>query len=412
MWERFSYYGMRALLILYMTSAAAEGGLGLEVGRATTLYGLYTSSVYLASLPGGWLADRFLGHQNAIIWGGALIALGQFLLLSPESSIFLAGLVVIVAGTGLLKSNAATVVGQLYPANDPRRDAGFSIFYTGINLGAMIAPIICGYIGQRINYRYGFAVAGLGMIAGLIQFQLGRRHLGSAGLAVPRTAAKSASAAPSAWTPAELRRLLALGALVVASAVFWSLYEQAGSTLNLFAEERSTNAIGSWTFPSSWLQAVPALMVIALAPVFAWIWVKLGPHDPSPVFKFTLGLVFAGLGFLLLVPAAKITMGGARVAPIWLIGTYLLHTIGELCLSPVGLSATTRLAPARAAGFLMGIWYLSIAIGNYLGGAIAGFYGQLPLDRLFLQVAAFGIVSGLILLAFARPIQRLMGGER
>ena len=412
MWERFSFYGMRALLILYMTAPIAAGGLGLPVPEAASLYGLYTSAVYLASLPGGWIADRFLGQQEAVFWGGILITLGQFVLLSPDPTVFRLGLGMIVAGTGLLKSNASALVGQLYAAGDRRRDAGFSVFYMGINLGAMISPLICGYLGEKINYRYGFAAAGLGMILGLIQYQLGRPTLGLAGRRPMPGASPAQPLTARGWNQEELSRLAALGVLVAASAIFWSLYEQAGSTLNLFALERVRSEIFGWAFPASWFQSVPALMVIALAPAFAWLWVRLGKRDPSPVIKFTLGLLLAGLGFLLLVPAAQRATGGLRVSPWWLVGTYFLHTVGELCLSPVGLSATTKLAPARAAGLLMGVWFLSIALGNFLGGKMAGFYRELELSRLFGNIAALGIAAGLVLALLTRPMNKLMGEAR
>jgi POT family proton-dependent oligopeptide transporter len=276
----------------------------------------------------------------------------------------------------------------------------------------MISPLICGYIGQKINYRYGFAAAGAGMILGLLQYRLGRGTLGTAGLRPPLAPAGPSAQTAASWSNDEKRRLAAMGVLVLASAVFWSLYEQAGSTLNLFAEEKSRNEILGWAFPSSWLQAVPALMVIAMAPMFAWLWVRLGKRDPSPVVKFTLGLVFAGLGFLLLVPAAQLAGTTGRVSPLWLIGTYFLHTVGELCLSPVGLSATTKLAPARAGGLLMGIWFLSMSIGNFMGGQMAALYGALDLGRLFLNIALFGIGAGIVLVCFVRPMDRLMGGAR
>jgi POT family proton-dependent oligopeptide transporter len=410
MWERFSYYGMRAILVLYMTAAVADGGLGFDVAMAGTLYGAYTSLAYLASLPGGWIADRFLGQQNAIFWGGIAITIGQFVLMLPGRAAFFGGLLIIAAGTGLLKANASAVVGQLYSPGDRRRDAGFSIFYMGVNLGAMISPIICGYLGQVIDYRLGFGAAGVGMILGLIQYQYGRRHLGTAGLEPP--ARQSAQSGEAPRTPDESKRLLALGILIIASAIFWSLFEQAGSTLNLFALDKTRNEIGGWQFPSSWFQSLNSIFLLAIAPLLAWLWIRLGERDPGPVVKFTLGLLLAGLGFLVLVPGAAATEGGDRVSPLWLTATYLLHTIGELCLSPVGLSATTKLAPARAAGFAMGVWFLSISAGNFLGGQLAGLYASMNLAELFHAVGLAGIAAAAVLLAFNGPITRLMRGVR
>jgi POT family proton-dependent oligopeptide transporter len=410
MWERFSYYGMRALLILYMTAAVGDGGLGMPVAQAGALYGTYTASVYFASLPGGWLADRFFGQQRAVLYGGILIAIGQFVLAAPGLTPFYLGLTIIAGGTGLLKANASTIVGQLYAAGDRRRDAGFSIFYMGINLGAFLSPLICGYIGQRIDWRLGFAAAGVGMILGLIQYLTGRRTLGDAGLH-PGASQPRAAIAPGAERD-ETRRLMALGILLLGSIVFWALYEQAGSTLNLFAEDRSDNRLFGYSFPSSWYQALPALFVIALAPVFAWIWIRLKDRDPSPVVKFTLGLVFVGAGFLLLVPAAYIADGGQKVSPMWLVGVYFLHTVGELCLSPVGLSATTKLAPARMAGLLMGVFFLTLSAGNYLGGQISTLYGRVDLVDLFRAVGLAGVAAGLVLLTLNGPMKRLMGESR
>ncbi len=456
LWERFSYYGTRALLILFMTAPAATGGLAFDVPRASAIYGLYTAMVYLLSLPGGWLADRMLGLRRAVLYGGVLIALGNFALTAPQLSFFYAGLVLIAAGTGLLKPNVSTIVGQLYEPADGRRDAGFSIFYMGINLGAFISPLICGYLGQRVGWRLGFLLAGVGMTLGLLQFVAGWKHLGTAGAAPadpdPRArehlglglglAALVLAAAGWAgvtvqglsdalglvllltalaffgwlfflgrWTPEERKRLFVVAVLFLASCVFWSLYEQAGSTLNLFAERSTRKDVLGWSFPASWLQSVPALFVILLAPVFAWIWVRLGPRDPSSPAKFALGLAGAGAGFWLLALAAA-SAGGGQVSALWLVAVYFLHTVGELCLSPVGLSAMTRLAPARIGGLLMGVWFLSISAGNYLGARLAAFYETLPLATLFGLVGAFGMGAGLILAVFVRPMRRLTGDVR
>lgn len=462
MWERFSYYGMRALLILFMTAAAADGGLGMGVAEAGAIYGIYTSSVYLMSLPGGWVADRFIGQRRAVLYGGVLIAAGQFLLATPGLVFFYAGLVTLVLGTGLLKPNVSTIVGQLYEPGDARRDAGFSIFYIGINLGAFLAPLICGYAGQEINWRLGFALAGVGMVIGLIQYQLGGKHLGHAGLrpVPPKNEKERAQQwrrlwallavivalsvmialgvftpegfanvlgvallltffvvfgflfTAGDWSALERNRLIVIALLVIAATLFWSSFEQAGSTLNLFAERSTDNRVFGWSFPASFYQSLNSFFVFALAPVFAWLWVKMGDRNPSPPWKFSLGLIFVGLGFVWLVPGAQASLGGAKVSPVWLFGAYLLHTIGELLLSPVGLSAITKLAPARVAGFMMGVWFLSNAMGNYLGGRLASFYESFPLDSLFAVVAAFGIGFGVLLALVARPITRLMGGVK
>lgn len=460
MWERFSYYGMRAILILFMTATVANGGLGFPTSRAGAIYGLYTSLVFLLSLPGGWIADRILGQRRSVLYGGIIIALGNYSLAIPSLTAFYAGLALIVLGTGLLKPNISTIVGALYTENDVRRDAGFSIFYMGINVGAMIAPLVCGYLGENINWHYGFLAAGVGMTGGIIQYALGGKFLGAAGLShsgTPRdfrifrrvligvaaaivlaaglTLSGTVGFSPEkisdafgfflaavcivffAWllsakgyTPVEKRRFWAILVLFIASAAFWAAYEQAGSTLNLFAE-RNTD-LHVWDFPlwglfrASYFQSFNSIMLIILAPVFAWLWVKLGPRDPSITFKFSGGLIFVALGFAILIPVA----GGKDVSPWWLTVVYFLHTVGELMLSPVGLSAITKLAPMRIASLLMGVWFLSISVGDYLGGRAASLYESFPLPELFGIVAGFCAVIGLLLLFFIRPMKRLMGG--
>lgn len=460
MWERFSYYGMRALLILFMTATVANGGLGFPVSKAGAIYGLYTAMVYLVSVPGGWLADRITGQRRAVFWGGAIIALGHFSMAIPSLTTFYLGLALIVIGTGLLKPNMSTMVGALYTEHDVRRDAGFSIFYMGINIGAMIAPLVCGYLGENINWHYGFGAAGVGMTLGLVQYVLGARYLGKAGLASSGTEADfrllrnvligilvTAAAAAAlifsgilsisaeglsdafgvilvvivilifvwlltakGFSPLERRRSWAILVLFLASALFWSAFEQAGSTLNLFAE-RNTN-LHAWDAPlwglfrASYFQSFNSIFIIALAPVFAWLWVKLARNEPSTTAKFSWGLVFVGLGFAILIPVA----GGTNVSPWWLTLTYLLHTIGELCLSPVGLSAMTKLAPARIAGLMMGVFFLSISVGDFIGGRLASVYESFPLPELFGIVAAFCIVVGALLVFLIRPMKTLMGG--
>ncbi len=462
MWERFSYYGMRAILILFMTAPVASGGLGFDDATAAAVYGIYVSSVYLLNLPGGWLADRFLGQQRSVILGGMLIAAGQGLLAVPNLTAFYSGLAVIAFGTGLLKVNVSTLVGQLYSDQDKRRDAGFTIYYLGINLGAFLAPLIVGYIGQQINWRWGFAAAGVGMVAGVVQFILGIGKLRGAGKdpVPPRTpeesgtqrrllagfvgllivtavvtVASGVSAATFAdilgivlafiffgvfayllstgdWTPTERNRIIVIGVLVLAATVFWSSFEQAGSTLNLFADRNTDNRVFGFAYPSSWFQSLNSAYLFVLGPLFAALWIRLGPRDPAPPVKFPFGLIFVGLGFWWLALGAAQSAGGALVSPIWLAGTYLLHTVGELLLSPVGLSTVTKLAPARVASLMMGVFFLSNAMGNYLGGRLGAVYQSLPLTTLFGTVGACGVLAGILLLLFAKPITRLMGGVR
>ncbi len=469
MWERFSYYGMRALLILYMTATPAAGGPGFDTATAGAIYGLYTSMVYMTTLPGGWIADRLIGPQRAVLYGGILIAAGHFSMAIPSLSTFYLGLLLIVVGTGLLKGNVSVIVGRLYSTDDIRRDAGYSIFYMGINLGAFLAPLVCGYLGQRVSWHAGFAAAGVGMVLGVVQYVLGRKYLGEAGLypadagspeararqakqatvwatallavlvagglgiytgLIPITATQLSDAAgyflliltvvffgwlflSPGWTPRERKQLYVIGVLFLGAALFWSEFEQAGSTLNLFADRNSQNSVAGYAFPSSWYQSLNALFIITLAPVFAWLWIRLGRRgmEPSSPTKFGIGLVMVGLGFVVLVGGAMLAEGGTLVSPMWLVVVYFLHTCGELTLSPVGLSAMSKLAPVRIGGLIMGVWFLASSVGNYIGGRLAGFYESMTLPTLFGTVAAFGIAAGILLLLFSKPMRRLEEGR-
>jgi POT family proton-dependent oligopeptide transporter len=418
MWERFSFYGLRALLILYMTAAAAQGGLAFTTERAASIYGWYTFGVYAAAIPGGIIADRWLGQFRSVLWGGVIIALGHFSLAVPSITTFYLGLTLIVIGTGLLKPNISTMVGSLYDETDERRDAGFSIFYMGINVGAFVAPLIVGTLGQRVDWHVGFGMAGIGMTFGLIQYMAGKRRLLPALERLGQSEARSAAAAGrEPWwrfTSAEWKRVGAIAILFVFSSIFWAAFEQAGSSLNLFADRLSRNRVFGFEFPSTWYQSLNSMfMIFGLAPLLAWLWIRLGPRQPSSPVKFSLGLVFAGLGFALLIPASKMAQQqGLLVSPWWLVGVYFLHTIGELCLSPVGLSSVTKLAPQRIVGAMMGLWFLSIAVGNKLAGWVAGYFDRLPLPQLFGAVTAVTIGAAVILLLLTRPIKRLMGGVR
>jgi proton-dependent oligopeptide transporter, POT family len=468
MWERFSYYGMRALLILFITAPVARGGLGFGVAKAGAIYGLYTAMVYLLCLPGGWVADRITGQRRAVLYGGILITAGQFCLMTPGVSMFYAGLGLLMLGTGLLKPNVSTIVGQLYAAGDHRRDAGFSIFYMGINLGALIAPLPCGWVGERISWRLGFGLAGVGMLAGVIQFALGGKYMGTAGLHPARAESPEAEKRQkrnaligtagglaliglvgglaasgvveltaemisnalgvvlviisvavfswlifgSGWSATERKRSAAILVLFLAAALFWSMFEQAGSSLNLFAERSTNRNVFGFQFPASWFQFVQPAFIVLLAPVFAWLWTKMSDREPSSPAKFSLGLLAGGAGFAVLAWGASKASGGVLVSMWWLNVTYLLHTIGELCLSPVGLSAMTKLAPARVAGFMMGLWFVSISIGDYLAGKAASVYESMSLPNLFGTVAAFGVGAAVILVFLIKPTVRLMSGVK
>jgi POT family proton-dependent oligopeptide transporter len=468
MWERFSYYGMRALLILFMTASVAHGGLGFPVVKAGAIYGFYTAMVYLLSLPGGWAADRIFGQRRAVLYGGILIIAGQTCLMSPGLEGFYAGLGLLMLGTGMLKPNASTMVGQLYAQGDRRRDSGFSIYYMGINLGALLSPLACGYVGERIGWRLGFGLAGLGMLVGLIQYSFGGKYLGSAGLhpAAPKSpeagrrlkrntalvvaasalilgtiallagagrldiTAQSVSASLGVvliivsagifawlllgpgWSLTERKRSGAILVLFLASAVFWAAYEQAGSSLSLFAERSTNRVVFGFDFPASWFQFVPALFVMILAPLFAWLWIALGKREPSSPAKFAWALLFGAIAFAILVPPARAAIKGALVSPWWLTSTYFLQTVGEMCLSPVGLSAMSKLAPARVAGLMMGLFFVSISIGDYMAGIAASLYESMPLPELFGVVACIAFGAAMVLVLLVKPTVKLMSGVK
>lgn len=469
MWERFSYYGMRALLLLYMTDTVKAGGLGLSVENGGAVYGLYTAAVYLCSLPGGWLADRLLGLRRSIFWGGVLISAGNLLLTFPGIRLFYLGLMLTCLGTGMLKPNTAVLVGELYRGDSAsRRDAAFSIYYMGINIGALLAPFVTGTIGETAGYRWGFLSATIAMIIGLVQYRATAGWLGDIGVAPqPASAAERAryrrvflaglvvlavvtlagllgvmnlspiqlaSAAGTVMvalavlffgtvflfgklTPAEKKRVAVIAIFFICSALFWAGYEQAGSTLNLFARDDTDRSfLGSW-FPSgqhpvSWYQAPQAVFILTFAPVFAWLWTRLGKRnqDPSAAAKFGVGLALLGVSFgVMLLAANLIIRTGHPVLPWWLIGSYLLQTLGELCLSPIGLSNVTGLAPQRFAGQMMGTWFLGMAIGNLFAGLMGGEAATISaMHTQFLHVTVMGVVAGVVMLAISRPVYRWM----
>ena len=470
MWERFSYYGMRALLTLYMTSKVIEGGLGFDERYASAIYATYVSSVWYLPLVGGWLADKFLGARRAVLIGGIVIACGHYSMAIDTLPTFYAALILIALGTGLLKPNISTMVGQLYAPDDKRRDAGFSIFYMGINLGAFISPFVTGFLAQSDSFKgvitkmglnpahswhWGFAAAGIGMTFGVIQYVLGGKRLHDAGLRPEKTVTAKASGGFDAitiilsivgaligaffgyrydagwisvpfWTVCgyfigylggttrllkgeELRRVLVIFILVVFSVIFWMTYEQAGSSMTLFADRLTRNAVFGWSFPSSWWQSVPAIFVIVLAPVFAFIWQMMGDRQPSSPAKFAFGLMFAGIAFGIITIAASFT-GAGRVSPWWLVVVYFIQTMGEMCLSPVGLSTISRLSPVRMVGLMMGVWFLSISIGSYIAGRTTALFESGTPEVL---TRAFGIFAGItlaaaLLLAVITPLIKRM----
>ncbi len=426
MWERFSFYGMRAILVLYAVALPAAGGLGMDIKQAASLYGTYTMAVYILSVPGGLIADRWLGARLAVLLGGVIIACGQFALVVSSQTFFYLGLSLIAIGTGLLKPNISTMVGSLYSPTDPRRDSGFSLFYMGINLGAVMAPLACGFLAESaffkgwlaargfdptMSWHWGFGAAGVGMIAGLAVYWFRQGTLADVGLR-PKDRNKSASQEPKGpVTAEEWRRILAISILFTFTIMFWAAYEQKGASLNLFAKNLVRTEIGSFVFPASWLQSMTPFFVILLAPLFARLWVRMGDRQPSSPTKFALGLAAIGVAFCILVPASALTASG-RISPLWLVAVYFFAVVGEMCLSPVGLSTVTKVAPLRFVGLMMGAWFFATSLGNKLAGYLSGFFvanDPATLMHLYGGIAAALIVSAATL-AFATPsIRRLMG---
>jgi len=416
MWERFSYYGMRGFLILYMSKA-----LAFTDTQASNAYTTYVSSVWLTPILGGLIADAWLGQYRSVLLGGIIIALGHFTLAFHGLPPLYVGLGLIVIGTGLLKPNISTLVGGLYEPGDERRDAGFSLFYMGINLGAFLGPIIAGRIAEGIDWHLGFACAGFGMILGLTQYVLGRRHLQPAvdRIAAQKAARRAADATAAAGqggrsplTADDWRRISAVFVLFIFASLFWGAYEQAGSTLTLFADRYVHLELLGLRLYASWFVSVQAAFVILLSPLFAWLWVRLGPRQPSSPAKFAIALLLVGLAFLLLIPAGSLAQQGIKVSPLWLIAAYFIQELGELCLSPVGLSLVTKVAPVRLVSVVMGVFFLSNFVGNLLAGWSARFVSTVPLVTLFSVTAAVTIGAGAVLFLLLRPIRNLMGGVR
>lgn len=465
-WERFSYYGMRALLILFMKETIDAGGMGMTSESAAAIYGLYTASVYLLALPGGYVADQILGLRKAVWYGGILIAAGHFSMAVPTTETFFLGLVLIVLGTGLLKPNISAMVGELYPEGGARRDAGFSIFYMGINIGAFVAPIVCGYLGEGVDWHLGFGMAGLGMVFGLVQYKVTGKYLGDIGeisshsgsdqqlnrkikgfwvvLAILITVAIAGVLGVFEFDPVVIANAgtaiilttalvyfayalfiaevskeerKQVGAIIIFfffSILFWSGFEQHGSSFNIIAKEYIDRSFFGMEIPASVLQSINPLFIITLAPLFGAMWVALAKRnlEPSTPIKFAMGLIMLGLGFLVMVFVAYIAAGGGKASAFLLILTYLLHTTGELSLSPVGLSTITKLAPKRLVGQMMGIWFMSISLGNLVAGLVAGQFdsenvAQMP--DIFWTFVTVDVVAGLVLIAFYKQIRRLMG---
>lgn len=422
LWERFSYYGMRALLVIYLTAQTTAGGLGWAEADALKLYGIYTGLVYITPLIGGWLADTYLGQRRSIIIGSILMAAGQFTLALPHAmfpdmvnQVFYAGLALLIAGNGLFKPNISTMVGDLYQAGDHRRDGAFTIFYMGINLGALLAGFVAGFVAAEWGWQAGFVAAGIGMLFSLlIQATMAQRYLGDIGMvpAAKLAAAKRDSAQKAPLTKQEVDRIKVILVMGLFTIIFWAGFEQAGGLMNLFTENYTDRMIGSFEVPTAWFQSLNPFFIITLAPVVAAIWVKLGKREPSSPVKFALGLVFLALGFLFMV-GAVLQQGGdntVKTSMFWLVGAFLFHTLGELCLSPIGLSMVTKLAPLRLASLMMGAWFGFVALANYAAGMIGSFVGEAGPMAIFGGIAITAVICAVILLAFANKLIYWMHG--
>jgi POT family proton-dependent oligopeptide transporter len=463
MWERFTYYGMRAMLILFMVDAISHGGLGIDDRTASSIYGLYLACGYLLCLLGGYIADRLIGQQRAVLTGGVLIMIGNATLISGTAQVFFLGLLINVFGVGLLKPNISAIVAQLYPEGGSRRDAGFSIFYMGINTGSFLGSLLVPLFAAKYGWHWGFSLPAVGMLLGLVQFLKTRRHLGDCGVTLAPDAKRgswlpivlflaaiavvaalavsgaislnaNAIAAAASWlivilafayftyllafaglTREERNRAWVLVALFVGCAIFFAGYEQMGASFNLFAQRYTDRHLFGWEIPAGVLQAVNPVFIIVFAPVLAVIWLALGRRnrDLSAPAKFGAGLIFLGLGFLVMYVAAGFVLTGQKVAMTWLVATYLLHTWGELCLSPVGLSSMTKLVPTRFVGQVLGVWFMATALGTNLAGQLSGDYDASKLESLpalFLKIFWWGAIGGGLMLLLTPWLKRLMPG--
>ncbi|MED3728655.1 peptide MFS transporter [Priestia filamentosa] len=411
-WERFSYYGMRAILVLYLTATAASGGLGVDKATALSLYGTFTSAVYITPMIGGYLTDRYLGRRLAITLGGVIMAVGNFSIFLHQSTTALyIGLALLIIGNGFFKPNISTLVGDLYEENDPRRDGAFTIFYMGINVGAFFAPLVVGLM----SYKYGFLTAAIGMIVGQVLFNtLAKRYLGDLGLKPTRKIQQEKTHTTKApLTKQEKMRTLAIVILAFVTIAFWTAFEQAGSSLTLYTQEHIDRHIGSFTVPTEWFQSLNAMFIVLLAPIMSIVWYKLGKSkrgDFKTPTKMGMGLITVGLGFLVLVSAVLQTGNSSelKVNLLFMVFTYFLHTLAELMISPVGLSMVSRLAPLKLASLLMGVWMASSAVANKLAGVLATYTQSFGYLEIFGVISAVTIVLGIIVLFLSKPIAKLM----
>ena len=402
MWERLSYYWMRSILVYYMMKQ-----LLFSQDKASSIYGWYTGLVYLAPFFGGMLADKVIGQRKAVIVGGVLMAIGEFMLM--VQGLFFPGLVMLILGNGCFKPNISTQVGNLYPAGDHRRDRAFSIFYVGINVGAMLSPYVCGTLGEKVGYRWGFCAAGVGMILGLIVYLWGQRHLAPDNIMRQKEAAAQSVHEP--LTPEEWKKIWALVVLCALNIVFWITYEQQGNTLALWVDENTDRFIFGWEMPASWFQSFNPIMICAFTPLVTgfWSWQAKRGKEPSSIAKMSIGCILLGLSYLVLIPAAREVAAGGKASLIPLTVTTVILTVGELYLSPVGLSLVTKLAPPRMVSMLMGMWFLSSFFGNLLCGQIGRLWSKMPHEAFFIMLTAFACGAGVVMALLLKPLKRAIG---
>ncbi|WP_438313671.1 peptide MFS transporter [Streptomyces sp. HUAS TT3] len=470
MWERFSYYGMRALLVYYLVSGGADaatgtqgGGLAMTAATTTAIYSVYVSMVYLMAMPGGWFGDRVWGARKTVTIAGFVIMAGHLSLALPGQAMFFVGLLLVAVGSGLLKANISTMVGHLYDGpEDPRRDGGFTLFYIGINLGAFVAPFVVGTVGKEYNWHLGFALAAVGMALGLAQFLIGTKHLspksslvpnplsaderkavltkaviGAAAIAVFYGAVVALGVYTLNWVlvpltlagliipvavlvrikrdkdlnSAEQSKMTAYIWFFIAAAVFWMIYDQGGSTLSLFADSKTADTVFGFEFSATWYQSLNPLFVMALAPVFAWLWLWLARknQEPNTIVKFAMGLVLIGASFFVFIVPMGMATGDTKVSPMWLVSIYMIQTIGELCVSPVGLSVTTKMAPQKYASQMMGVWFLAVTAGDCTTGLLSLAGVDLNGTVIIGIQAAAAVLAGVAVYAYRKKVQALMG---
>ncbi|MBC8755418.1 peptide MFS transporter [Kordia sp. YSTF-M3] len=422
MWERFSYYGMRAILVLYLVAQTQgdNGGLGWTNGEALSLYGTYTMLVYVMSIPGGWIADKFLGQKKSVLYGGILLVAGHSILAVEELWAFYTGLGLIIAGVGMLKPNISTMVGGLYKQGDIRRDKGFTIFYIGINVGAFLSSLIVGYVGEVHGWHYGFGLAGIGMALGLLQYLVGQKYLTHVGNFLGTSENKAEKEAMNKpLTKIEKDRIVVLFISFLLVIVFWGAFEQAGGLMNIYASEKTNRMLMGWEVPASWFQSLNAMFIIFLGTLVAGYWAsrKLKGKLSTSLFKMILGLIIMGAGFFFMTAAAAefnsngpIVDGAGGSAMYWLVLAYLFHTVGELCISPVALSYITKLAPLKYASLMMGVYFAMTGFGNKLAGLLGEASESLGEFKIFTGIAVFCVIFGLLVMVFRKKLETLTHG--